>query len=116
MIRKPSQMETEVRTSMRGGDGRVTVQHFFKPQEFGAKSRLCARLTLPPGASIGTHRHENEDEVYIVLKGTGVLDDGTTRTFVSTGDAILTCHGESHAISNSGNTNLELIAVIMSYA
>jgi mannose-6-phosphate isomerase-like protein (cupin superfamily) len=116
MIKKPSQMETEVRSNMRGGSGSVTIQHFFKKAEFKAKSRLCARLTIPPGASIGSHQHEDEDEVYIVLKGNGLLDDGKTKTFVSTGDAILTGKGASHAISNTGVTSLDLIAMVMCYA
>jgi mannose-6-phosphate isomerase-like protein (cupin superfamily) len=116
MIRNPSQMETEIRANMRGGSGSVTVQHLFKQGDFKAKSRLCARLSLPPGASIGMHKHDAEDEVYIVLLGEGEVDDGQTRAPVSQGDAILTGNGECHAIRNTGTTALELIAVIMSYA
>lgn len=116
MIRKAQDMTTEVRAGMRGGTGSVTVQHVFKPEELTAKSRLCARLLIPPGASIGTHRHDGEDEVYIILKGQGLLDDGKTRTAVQAGDAILTGKGESHAIANTGSSDLELIAVIMLYA
>lgn len=116
MIRKANQMETEVRNAMRGGVGSVTVQHFFKADEITAKSRLCARLTIPPGASIGTHQHSGEDEVYIVTKGSGILDDGITKTRVNIGDAILTGKGESHSIANTGPTDLEIIAVIMCYA
>lgn len=116
MIKRASQMVTEVRAGMRGGDGSVTIQHYFKPDEFKARSRLCAHLTIPPGASIGMHRHEAEDEVYIVLQGEGSLDDGTTRSPVGPGDAILTGHGEAHAIRNTGTTDLKLIAVILCYA
>jgi len=100
---------------MRGGTGTVTVQHFFKQDAFTAKCRLCARLLLPPGASIGPHQHEREDEVYIVVKGTGLLEDGGTRTRVSAGDAILTGKGASHAIANAGTDTLEIVAVIMCY-
>lgn len=116
MIRKKPAMESEVRHAMRGGAGSVSFRHLFKPEEMTAKSRLCAVLTVPPGASIGNHRHENEDEVYYILKGSGVLDDGATRTAVAEGDAILTRHGESHAIANTGAGDLELLAVIMRYA
>lgn len=115
MIKNPSQMETEVRDNMRGGAGRVTIQHYFKKDDFQAKSRLCAKLTIPPGASIGPHQHTQEDEVYIILAGTGLLDDGTSQHPVKAGDAILTGRGESHAIANTGNTALEIIAMIMSY-
>ena len=116
MIRKAIDMVVESRSNMRNGTGTVTLQHFFKPEEITAKSRLCARLTLPPGASIGPHQHAGEDEVYIITRGSGLLDDGNTRTPVTAGDAILTGHGESHSLLNTGTHELELIAVIMSYA
>lgn len=116
MIRKAAEMETEQRHAMREGVGTVSLQHFFKQDEMRAKSRLCARLTLPPGASIGSHQHVGEDEVYIVTKGSGLLDDGTVKTRVNAGDAILTGNGESHSIVNDGTTDLEIIAVIMCYA
>lgn len=116
MIRNASSMETEVRTAMRGGAGSVTFRHLFKKEEITARTRLCAVLTLPPGTSIGTHQHDGEDEVYYILKGRGVLDDGKTRTTVSAGDAVLTGRGESHAIANSGDSDLEILATIMCYA
>jgi len=115
MIRKEAEMATEVRENMRGGDGAVTIRHFFKKDEFEADARLCARLILPPGASIGPHQHEREDEVYIVTRGSGVLDDGETQTKVSEGDAVLTGKGGSHAVSNDGSGDLEIVAFIMCY-
>ena len=116
MIRTQAVMSTEVRPAMRGGTGSVTLRHLFSKEEISAKSRLCAVLTLPPGASIGNHRHDGEDEVYYVLKGTALLDDGQVRSTLTEGDAVLTGHGESHAIANIGTTDLEILAVIMCYA
>ena len=43
MIRKAAQMESEVRTALRGGPGAVTVQHLFKSNEIPARTRLGAR-------------------------------------------------------------------------
>ncbi len=116
MIRTPSAMPTETRHALRGGVGDVAVRHLFTKEEITARTRLCAVLTLPPGASIGTHQHEGEDEIYYVLKGSGTLDDNGTRTTVTPGDAVLTGRGESHAIVNTGNTDLEILAVVMCYA
>lgn len=115
MIRKASQMETEVRGEMRGGAGNVTIQHFFRKNEITARTRLCSRLTLPPGASIGLHKHEGEDELFIVTRGKGLIDDGKTKESVEAGDAILTGKGESHAVINNGQEVLEMIAIIMLY-
>jgi len=116
MIQKSADRKMESRSAMRGGTGTVTINHFFNKEEMTAKTRLCASLTIPPGASIGPHQHEGEDEVYVVTRGTGLLDDGKAKTPVTVGDAILTGNGESHSIANAGTTDLEIIAVIMCYA
>ena len=115
MIRKPADMKEETRENMRGGDGSVTIRHYFTKDEFTANARLCAKLIIPPGAGIGSHQHDAEDEVYIVTQGSGLLDDGTEETRVSAGDAILTGNGGSHAIRNDGAEPLEMIAVIACY-
>jgi len=115
MIRKDNAMDVITIDNMRDGDGTVTVKHMFKRDEFTANSRLCAKLTLPPGASIGKHEHLTEDEVYIITAGSGLLDDGQSETRVEAGDAVLTGNGESHAIRNDGDTPLEITAVIMCY-
>jgi len=116
MIRKSADMKEEVRENMRGGAGAVTIRHYFDKSEITAKTRLCSKLILPPGAGIGTHTHEGEDEIYLIVRGRGLLDDGKTKTQVSVGDAVLTGKGESHAISNNGDEDLEIIAIIMCYA
>jgi len=115
MIRKSAEMRSEVREKMRGGEGAVTFRHYFAKEEFGAAVRLCAKLTLPPGASIGAHQHKGEDEVYIVTKGSGLLDDGARKTRIVVGDSVLTGKGASHAVKNDGKEDLEIIAVIMCY-
>ena len=115
MIRHAAQMTTETKEKIRGGDGTVEFRHYFKPEELNAKSRLCAMLSLPPGTSIGTHEHMNEDEIYIILRGEGEIDDGKKRETVSAGDAVLTGNGESHSLRNTGAVPLELVAVIMQY-
>lgn len=115
MIKKKENLKSEVRDQMRGGKGSVTFHHFFTKDEIRAKCRLCARLTLPPGASIGMHKHEKEDEVFIIERGVGIVDTGQSRTQVSAGDTILTGNGEEHSLINNGKEPLELIAVIMEY-
>jgi mannose-6-phosphate isomerase-like protein (cupin superfamily) len=115
MIRREGQMKVEVREKMRGGEGAVTIRHCFEQKEFTAPVRLCARLVLPPGASIGPHAHEKEDEVYVVLAGSGVLNDGNADKEVRAGDAVLTGRGGSHSIRNSGPTDLEIAAFIACY-
>lgn len=115
MIHKANSLEAETREQMRGGKGAVTIRHYFKKDEIRSKCRLCARLILPPGASIGMHKHETEDEVFIIERGTGMVNDGHSQVKVEPGDAILTGSGEEHALINDGHEPLELIAIIMNY-
>lgn len=115
MIQRPQDMTVETREHMRDGEGTITIRHYFAASQFQAGVRLCAKLTVPPGASIGTHRHEREDEVYLILSGCGIVSDGTTETRVAAGDAVLTGKGESHAVRNDGSEPLEIVAFIATY-
>jgi mannose-6-phosphate isomerase-like protein (cupin superfamily) len=115
MITKNAACASEERANMRGGKGSVRVEHWFKPENFKAKVRLCARLVIPPGASIGEHLHEADDEVYIVLSGKGRILEKGEWVDIATGDAILTGNGASHSVENTGSENLVIAAIIMVY-
>ncbi len=115
MIKRKAEQPTEVRKNMRGGAGEVTVRHYLKPEEMTARTRLCAEMTLPPGASIGAHEHVTEDEIYLVQRGKGKMTDGGKEIDIAPGDVILTGKGESHSIWNTGSEDLVVTAVIILY-
>lgn len=116
MFRHVGEYDSEQRDNMRGGEGTVTLQHFFKKEEFGGNHfRICARLILPPGAGIGMHLHENEDEVYIVCKGIGTVTDNGITSEVHVGDSVLTGQGKAHSLFNNGTENLEVLAFVVTY-
>ncbi len=115
MIRKANEMAVENREHMRDGEGTVVVTQAFANEEMTSKTRLCAKLTLVKGASIGIHTHLDEDEIYYILSGRGIVDDTLSKTEVGVGDAVLTGNGESHSISNPFDETLELLAVVIKY-
>ncbi len=115
MLKKKTFQEIETRENMRGGTGEITIRHYFRPEEIQARTRLCSELLLPPGASIGMHDHVEEDEIYIIQKGQGVMTDGGKEFPVATGDAILTGQGASHSIKNTGAEDLVVTAIIIKY-
>jgi mannose-6-phosphate isomerase-like protein (cupin superfamily) len=115
MIKKKSSQEIETRENMRGGAGKITVRHYLKPEEIKARTRLCSELILPPGASIGPHDHIDEDEIYLIQKGRGLMTDGGKEFEVAEGDAILTGQGASHSIKNTGSGDLVVTAIILKY-
>jgi mannose-6-phosphate isomerase-like protein (cupin superfamily) len=94
------------------GRGEAVIESLFAPGDFTTKVRLCARITLPPGASIGHHVHKGEDELYYILSGTGRAIDGEEIIPVGPGSAVLTRSGEGHELANTGDEDLVLLAVI----
>ncbi len=115
MIKPAELMREEIREAMRGGKGTVGIRHLFEPGEYQGHARLMAKITLPPGASIGLHEHKEEEELFYIVKGRGlVTDEGKTRE-VGPGDAIMTGGGNNHAIENVGSEELEFVAVILTY-
>ena len=115
MLKKRGDREVEIRKNMRGADGEVKIEHYFKKDEITAPCRLCANLVIEPGSGIGIHEHVDEDEVYIIQKGKGLLNDDGKDVEVEAGDAILTGRGARHAIKNIGQENLLITAIIMKY-
>lgn len=115
MIKKKAFQDIEKRLNMRGGQGEVIVRHYFKPEEIKAKTRLCSELILPPGTGIGVHDHVEEDEIYIIQKGRGIMTDGGKEILVEAGDAILTGQGASHSIRNNAQEDLVVTAIIIKY-
>ena len=115
MIRRAGTYEVSVREEMRGGNGSVKIEHYWTKDELKGKTRLCARLILEPGTSIGFHDHVDEEEVFIVLRGQGKVDEGGEEAVVNPGDTILTGDGAGHAVESVGDEPLEMVAVIVQY-
>jgi mannose-6-phosphate isomerase-like protein (cupin superfamily) len=79
----------------------------------GMTGRPCAREFIEPGPSVGYHKHEGYFELYYVLEGEGLVHDNGFETTIRKGDVVRTGNGEFHSIKNAGDTNLELIAIIL---
>ena len=115
MIRRNGTYPVDERFEMRGGKGTVRIEHLWSKDELKGKTRLFAKLTLPPGASIGFHEHGGEEEIFVILQGKGRIQDGAEVAEVGVGDTILTGNGAGHAVESIGDVPLEMVAVIVQY-
>jgi mannose-6-phosphate isomerase-like protein (cupin superfamily) len=113
MIKRAEEMISEIKEQMRGGKGSVKITHIYKQEELTGKARLCARITINPGCSIGLHEHIGEEEIFYVIQGRGIANDNGDIRELCEGDALLTGGGASHSIENTGNEELVLLAVIL---
>ena len=114
MVNHRNEMKTEVKDKMRGGEGSAAFVHLVDCEK-EKNVRLLAEITLQPGCSIGKHNHESETEYYIILSGSGKVDDDGREVGVKTGDTIITGNGAFHSISNTGTVPLVFHAVIVTY-
>lgn len=100
--------ETTV-SCMHGGTGEITAKMYTDPHRSVTPCRIHA------GGEIGLHTHETADEICYVLYGTGVaLCDGAEEPLYTD-----VCHicpkGASHAIRNTGMTDLVLLSVTIEH-
>ncbi len=115
MIKKANDRNVETRQNMRDGSGEITIKHYLNSSEMQDNCRLCSEVIIPPGASIGLHEHSNEEEMYLVQKGTGIVQDDDITHTVTIGDSVLTGNGGTHNIKNESTEDLIIIALITKY-
>lgn len=105
-------MKTELKESMRGGEGTVTITHLVDKETL-KNGRLMARIDIPVGASIGQHTHEGETEYYLIQEGEGEVQEADSAKTVGPGDVVITGDRESHSIRNTGTIPLIMNAIII---
>ena len=113
MIRKANECPVEHREQMRGGPGTVHITNFVNKEELYNKGRLFGKITLEPGCGIGFHIHENEEEIFNIIKGTAVYNDNGTEVTVTAGDVTICGAGTGHGITNKSDETVELTALIV---
>ena len=87
--------------------GGTTVGHSFFSKTPGLRLVFRKRV-LKPGSGIGYHVQQ-EDEIYYVLSGRGVMTLDGKSVDVVPGTAILTRTGSSHGLKQTGTEDLVII-------
>lgn len=113
MIKRAADIRHNDEVRLKGGSGVIEIVNFLEKDESQGAGRLFAVSIIPPGGSIGYHKHEGDFEIYYFLKGVAhVCDDGEDAV-LSPGDCMVCYDGHSHSIENRGEENLEYIALIL---
>ena len=102
MIKNFYEMEPSHVGSSHDGAGTVKVVDIF--EKFESKMQFFHYTVLPPGASIGLHKHGNDEEFYVVLGGEGEMEVDGVKQMVTAGCAILNKPFGSHRLRNTSET------------
>ena len=66
---------------------------------------------MPKGTTIGLHKHGNDEELYIILEGTGVMHvDGEDKA-VTAGDIIVNKPFGVHGLENNSEEDLKILVL-----
>ena len=114
-VYKKAEMQTWNRSKAAGGEGELLGKFAYTRHQTGEQDaiREIGWLTLPPGASIGLHKHTNNEDVYLIVEGRGTFvgSDGK-EVPVSAGDLTIARPGQSHALKNIGKKPLVFLDLI----
>ena len=101
---------------MHGGKGSVQYRLAMPPEAFLTNGAYVDHLALPPGTSVGRHKHEGVEEVYYVMSGKGIaLLSPTIRRSrageeetapICEGDAVPILLNEVHSFVNNSEQDL----------
>lgn len=113
MIKRNEELRKDVVTNLMKGQGDINRVHFLEVDDFCGHGRLYAKFIIEPGNSIGFHKHEGEQEAYLILEGEALYSDNGKESVIVEGDFTLCKSGEGHSIKNIGKNNLVFVAIIM---
>lgn len=112
MIKNVHEVVPDIAEGVRSGKGTVMAHKLldFYP---GSAIKSVGVVRLEPGASIGEHSHEGDEDFYYCLSGCGVVvDNGVEHPFLP-GTLQITRSGECQALRNTGETELVFFAALI---
>jgi len=95
------------------GKGEITITHLLTPAELDGKCAMYAKVTIPPGCSIGIHEHRGNTETYHILSGEALYNDNGKELRIGAGTTTFCPDGEKHGIESIGPEDLVFMALII---
>jgi quercetin dioxygenase-like cupin family protein len=100
---------TETTSFVNGG---VTSEQLLFPENSQSQRVTITRVTVAPGARSPRHTHAASEQVWVALRGSGILllEGATTAPFAE-GDVVRFAEGDVHGIENTGSVEFIYVSV-----
>lgn len=110
MIINLKEIEEQIVTNMRGGEGEVLVKRI---DSLPNNVTMCGQITLKKNDSIGVHVHIDSFEVLYVISGSAtIIDDGQIRE-LHQGDVNICLCNHTHSIINNLSDEFVAFATVI---
>jgi mannose-6-phosphate isomerase-like protein (cupin superfamily) len=94
-----------------GGEGTIYSRVVWDNDDFDTNWMSVKHMVIPPGVSIGHHRHDFIEEAYFIFRGGGRLtQNGVTKDVVQDDCGTTVLHG-SHGFWNNTDENCEIVSI-----
>jgi len=98
-------------SALHGGKGTVYYRRALGPEVFRTNWGYVDHLAIPGSASLGYHRHNQQEEIYYVLSGNGRVIVNSEKFTIAAGDTVPVRLREAHAFENASPEDLELMVI-----
>ena len=91
-------------------DSFSTVSDFFSPKIIGEVNNEFVKIAKIKGEDIPWHNHENEDELFLIIEGSLLMEIENEPSFMmNTGDMYIVKKGVNHRVSSVDECKILLI-------
>src|SRR5574341_2099747 len=111
MIKKSFLLQQLVSVQAHDGIGKIRFARIFDRSSFVGRWDFVDYAIIPPGASIGNHTHENNEELYIELEGAGSMRTDNHEFRVRKGDMVLNPPMGRHGLRNDTQDNICILVI-----
>jgi len=75
------------------------------------KNLVISSTTLHPGKSTRGHSHSGQEEVYMIISGSGSMELDNKKIDIQGGEMVLIEDGVFHRVHNTGNVDLYMVCI-----
>jgi uncharacterized cupin superfamily protein len=112
LLQRRAAMPAEPLDRCHGGAGAIDWVGVLGGDDLrGRRLRFFHDDVLPPGSSIGVHRHDEGEEYYYVIEGRGTMTLDGERIEIGPGDITAVFAGGEHGLENDSDADLRIIVV-----
>lgn len=90
---------------------RLSAHVLMDAGELGARNLSVTWLTVPAGVEQTLRSHEQAEQAYVVVRGTGAMSVAGDTQKVGEGDLILVPPATEHSVNNDGEVELACLSI-----
>jgi uncharacterized cupin superfamily protein len=115
LIKRHEKMHQEPLLNCHAGQGALDWTTVLDERDLkGRHLNFIHDDVIPPGVTIGVHRHLQDEEYYYVVSGQGLMILDGEQFVVKTGDITAVFPGGEHGLANNSNADLRIIVISVS--